>query len=162
MAGSSVVANSHSYALGPGEGRQIDFGDGFAVTVKADEHETGGVVSVLETEEPAGLGPPMHVHHDCAEAFYVLEGEYVMYLDEREVVCPAGSFIFIRQGTRHSFRTGDVPIRKLNLYFPASMVGYFDDLASALEREGVGDPELAEIAAAHAMEIVGPPSESYV
>lgn len=42
------------------------------------------------------------------------------------------------------------------------MIGYFDDLASALGREGVSDAELAEIAAAHAMEIVGPSSESYV
>jgi hypothetical protein len=92
----------------------------------------------------------------------VLEGEYVMYLDEREVVCPAGSFIFVPQGVRHGFRTGDVPSRKLNFYFPASMIGYFDDLASALEREGVSDAKLAEIAAAHSMEIVGPPSESYV
>ena len=156
------MAVSQSYAVGPGEGRAIDFGDGFAVTVKADEHRTGGVVSVLETEEPPGLGPPMHVHHDCAEAFYVLEGEYVMYLEEREVICAAGSFIFIPQGARHGFRTGNVPSRKLNFYFPASMTGYFDDLSSALQRETVSDEELAEIAAAHAMEIVGPPSESYV
>jgi hypothetical protein len=55
-----------------------------------------------------------------------------------------------------------VPSRKLNFYFPASMIGYFDDLAGALQREGVSDAELAEIAEAHSMEIVGPPSESYV
>ena len=42
------------------------------------------------------------------------------------------------------------------------MVGYFDDLASALQREEVTEDELTEIAAAHAMEIVGPPSDSYV
>lgn len=163
MAGSSVVAGPDSYALGPGEGRQIDLGEGFAVAVKADEQGTGGVVSVLETEEPPGFGPPLHVHRDCAEAFYVLEGEYVMYLDEREVVCPAGSFIFVPRGARHGFRAGDGgPSRKLNFYFPASMVGYFDDLASALERSDVTEAELAEIAAAHEMDIVGPPSESYV
>jgi mannose-6-phosphate isomerase-like protein (cupin superfamily) len=156
------VATLDSYALGPGEGRQIDFGGDFAMTVKADEHGTGGVVSVLETEEPPGLGPPMHVHHDCAEAFYVLEGEYVMYLNKIEVVCPAGSFIFIPQGARHGFRTGEAPSRKLNFYFPAAVIGYFDDLAAALKREDVSEGDLAEIAAAHAMEIVGPPSESYV
>lgn len=156
------MATPDAYALGPGEGRQIDFGDDFSVTVKADEHGTGGVVSVLETEEPPGLGPPMHVHHDCAEAFYVLEGEYVMYLDEREVVCPAGSFIFIPQGARHGFRAGGAPSRKLNFYFPAGMIGYFDDLAAALKREEVSEADLADIASAHAMEIVGPPSQSYV
>jgi hypothetical protein len=46
----------------------------------------------------------------------------------------------------------------LNFYFPASMIGYFDDLAAALRRESVNGEELAGIAASHAMEIVGPPS----
>ena len=131
----------------------IDLGD-FGVTVKASEKDTAGVVSVLENEEPPGFGPPIHVHHDCAEAFYVLAGEYIMNLDGREIVCPAGSFIFIPQGVRHGFRVRDVPSRKLNLYFPAAMVGYFDDLASALQRDEVTEDELTEIASAHAMEIV--------
>jgi len=154
-------AEPQPYALAPGDGRQIDLGD-FAMTVKASAAETGGVVSVLEAEEPPGFGPPIHVHHDCAEVFYVLEGEYVMFLEDRELVCPAGSFVFIPQGARHGFRVGRVPSRKLNFYFPASMIGYFDDLAAALGREGVDDDELAAIASAHRMEIVGPPSERYV
>lgn len=153
--------DSEPYVLGPGEGRVIDLGD-FGVTVKANTEDTGGVVSVIENEEPPGFGPPIHVHHDCAEAFYVIEGEYVMSLEDREFVCPAGSFIFIPQGVRHGFRVRDVASRKLNLYFPASMIGYFDDLALALRRESVTEEELAGIAGAHGMEIVGPPSERYV
>ncbi len=101
------------------------------MTVKADERQTGGVVSVLEAEEPPGFGPPMHVHHDCAEAFYVLEGEYIMYLEGPEFPCPAGSFIFIPQGAQHGFKAGQGGEPKLNFYIPASMIGYFDDLASA-------------------------------
>ena len=132
------------------------------MTVKADAGRTAGVVSVLEADEPPGFGPPVHVHHDTAEVFYVLEGEYVMYLDDREVVCPAGSFVFIPVGAPHGFRVGNVPSRKLNFYFPAAMIGYFDDLAAALRREEVGNDELAEIADRYSMEIVGPPSERYV
>ena len=132
------------------------------MTVKASETETAGVVSVLEAEEPPGFGPPVHVHHDCAEVFYVLEGEYVMSLEDREVVCPAGSFIFIPQGSRHGFRVGDMPSRKLNFYFPASMIGYFDDLAAALRQDDVSDDALDKIAVTHSMEIVGPPSDRYV
>jgi mannose-6-phosphate isomerase-like protein (cupin superfamily) len=147
--------------LGPGEGRFIDLGD-FGMTVKAGAAETAGIVSVLEAEEPPGFGPPIHVHHDCAEAFYVLAGEYTMTLEDREVVCPAGSFVFIPQGVRHGFTVGDVPSRKLNFYFPGAMIGYFDDLAAALARANVSEDELADIATAHRMEIVGPPSERYV
>jgi mannose-6-phosphate isomerase-like protein (cupin superfamily) len=156
-----VGQNFQPFVVGPGEGRLIDLRD-FGMTVKAGADETAGVVSVLEAEEPPGFGPPIHVHHDAAEAFYVLEGEYIMYLEEREVVCPAGSFIFIPRGARHGFKVGGVPSRKLNFYFPAAMIGYFDELAAALRRDDVDDDELAAIARRHSMEVVGPPSERYV
>jgi mannose-6-phosphate isomerase-like protein (cupin superfamily) len=158
---SIMVDRQQPFVVGPGEGRLIDLGD-FGMTVKADAGETAGVVSVLEAEEPPGFGPPIHVHHDSAEAFYVLEGEYIMYLEDREFACPAGSFIFIPLGVRHGFRVGNVPSRKLNFYFPAAMIGYFDDLAAALGRDDVHEKGLAEIARQHAMEIVGPLSERYV
>lgn len=132
------------------------------MVVKADAEQTAGVVSVLEADEPPGFGPPIHVHRDAAEAFYVLEGEYVMYLDDREFTCPAGSFIFIPAGVRHGFKVGSVPSRKLNFYFPAAMIGYFDDLAAALGRDDLDDERLADIARIHSMEVVGYPSERYV
>jgi mannose-6-phosphate isomerase-like protein (cupin superfamily) len=150
-----------AFVLKPGEGRPIDLG-GFRMSVKATDDQTNGAFTLLEAQEPAGFGPPIHIHRDAAEAFYVLEGEYIISLDGREVTCPAGSFIFIPQGVQHGFRVGDVPSRKLNFYFPASMVGYFDDLSAALRQEDVGEEELAQIATVHAMEIVGPPSERYV
>ena len=151
-----------SYALGPGEGRQIDLGDGFAVAVKADERGTDGVVSVLETEEPPGFGPPLHVHHDCAEAFYVLEGEYRIFIEGEEYRCPPGSFVLIPSGLEHGFRVGDVPSRKLNLYAPAEMIGYFDDLSEAMAH-GEADPKkLDDIAQRHGMEVVGPVPEGYL
>jgi len=145
----------------PGDGRSIDLG-AFAMTVKATSDETNGVFSLLEAEEPPAFGPPLHIHHYAAEAFYVLEGEYVMFLDDREVSCPSGSFIFIPAGVRHGFRVGAAPSRKLNLYFPAVMVGYFDDLSAAIRRGEADESVLDDIARRHSMEIVGPVPESYV
>lgn len=149
------------FVVAPGEGRRIDLVD-FEMLVKADADTTGGVVSVLEATEPPGFGPPVHVHDDSAEAFYVLEGEYVMNLDGEERHCPAGSFIFIPVGVPHGFHVGAVPSRKLNFYFPAAMTGYFDDLSAALARSDVTDAQLADIAEAHRMHIVGPPSQRYI
>lgn len=156
-----MAGDSQPFVVGPNEGRHIDL-DEFGMTVKASAEETAGLASVLEATEPPGFGPPIHVHHDAAEAFYVLEGEYIMYLEEREFVCPAGSFIFIPLGARHGFKVGNVASRKLNFYFPAAMIGYFEDLAAALRRDDVDDETLAAIARVHSMEIVGPPSEHYI
>jgi glyoxylate utilization-related uncharacterized protein len=104
----------------------------------------------------------MHIHRDAAEAFYVLAGEYIIFIEDREFVCPAGSFIYIPADTLHGFRVGGSPSRKLNLYVPAAMVGYFDELSASITA-GESDAErLDEIARRHAMDVVGPVSEGYL
>ena len=103
----------------------------------------------------------MHIHHDAAEAFYVLAGEYVIFLENQEFVCPAGSFIYIPVGLRHGFRVGGVPSRRLNLYSPAAMVGYFDELSAAITTSDA-EADLAAIANRHGMEVVGPVPDGYL
>ena len=92
----------------------------------------------------------------------MLEGEYLIFIGDDEFRCPAGSFIFIPAETPHGFRVGDVASRKLNLYLPAAMVGYFDDLSEAM-KDGEADPErLSEIAARYSLEVIGPVPEGYL
>ena len=132
------------------------------MSVKATEDETGGMFTLLEAQEPPGFGPPLHIHHGIAEAFYVLEGEYIIFMDGEEFRCPAGSFIFIPAEVPHGFRVGAVASRKLNVYLPAAMVGYFDDLSEVMTN-GDADPEvLGAIAARHSMEVIGPVPEGYL
>jgi mannose-6-phosphate isomerase-like protein (cupin superfamily) len=149
-----------AYVLQPGEGRPIDLG-GFSMTVKATAEGTGGMFTLLEAAEPPHFGPPLHIHHGIAEAFYVLEGEYVIFVDGEEFRCPAGSFIFVPAETPHGFVVGDRASRKLNFYLPASMVGYFDDLSDAIEKGTVSEEERAEIAGRHSLEVIGPVPEGY-
>ncbi|MDQ6714651.1 MAG: cupin domain-containing protein [Actinomycetota bacterium] len=145
----------------PGEGRPVDLGN-FAMTVKASGSETDGLLSLLEADEPPGFGPPMHVHHDCAEVFYVLAGEYRIFIGDDDWDCPAGSFIYIPLGVPHGFRVGSQRSRKLNLYTPGAMVGYFDDLSEAI-RAGEPDPAVVtEIGHRHGLEVIGPVPEGYL
>lgn len=153
-------AAGEAIVLRPGEGRPIDLG-AFRMSVKATREDTGGAFSLLEAEEPAGFGPPLHIHHDAAEAFYVLEGEYIIFLDGRELSCPAGSFIFIPAGMAHGFRVGTMASRKLNFYTPAAMVGYFDELSDATKKGDVDPAVLSEIADRYSMEVIGPVPEGY-
>ena len=130
------------------------------MSVKASSEETGGAFTLLEADEPPGFGPPMHIHHDAAEAFYVVAGEYQIFVEEREFACPAGSFIYIPAGILHGFRVGSEQSRKLNLYTPAAMVGYFDELAQLAGTEM--DPvQLVEMARRYGMEVIGPVPEGY-
>jgi len=149
------------FVLQPGEGQSIDLG-GFLMTVKATAEATNSAFTLLEATEPPRFGPPMHIHRDAAEAFYVLEGEYLIFIDDREIRCPAGSFIYIPAGAVHGFRVGEVPSKKLNLYIPQAMVGYFDELAAAIAAGEADDERLGAIAERYGMEVLGPVPEGYV
>jgi mannose-6-phosphate isomerase-like protein (cupin superfamily) len=152
---------SGGFVIRPGEGRRIDLGS-FGVKVKAGGEQTGGAFTLIETEEAVlGAGPPLHVHRDAAESFYVIEGEYLMHLDGRDFACPADSFVYVPRGLPHTFKVTIPGSRKLNLYTPAAMEGYFEDLAEALTG-GVDEDGLADIGARYAMDVLGPPPEGYL
>lgn len=145
----------------PGSGREIDLG-GFGMTVKATEEDTAGAFSLLEATEPAGFGPPLHIHENCAEAFYVLAGEYHVFVEDDTFTCPVGSFIYVPAGLRHGFRVGDRPSRKLNLYAPGAMIGYFDELSAAIATDEAVDGDVVDaIGRRHGMVVVGPVPDGY-
>ncbi len=147
--------------LRPGEGRSIDLGN-FQMSVKATGAQTNDAFTLLEADEPPGFGPPMHIHREAGEAFYVLAGEYIVFVRDDEYACPTGSFIFIPAGAPHGFRVGPQPSRKLNLYAPAAMIGYFDELSAALAN-GEADPDiLTQIADRYGMDVIGPVPEGYL
>ena len=147
--------------LRPDEGRSIDLGN-FQMSVKASGEQTNDAFTLLEADEPPGFGPPMHIHREAAEAFYVIAGEYVIFVRDQEFACPAGSFIYIPAGVPHGFRVGPVPSRKLNLYTPAAMIGYFDELSAALATGEPNPDALTQIADRYGMDVIGPVPEGYL
>jgi mannose-6-phosphate isomerase-like protein (cupin superfamily) len=151
----------NAFVVGPGEGRSIPLGN-FSMSLLASEDDTAGTFSLLEAAEPAGFGPPLHIHRNAAEAFYVLQGEYRMWVEAREFACPEGSFVYVPAGTRHGFRVGEVASRKLNLYLPAAMVGYFDELSRAIATGDAEPADLDAIAERAGMEVIGPVPEGYL
>jgi mannose-6-phosphate isomerase-like protein (cupin superfamily) len=154
---------SPSFVVLPGQGHLLDLGN-FKAEVPASTDQTSGEFSLLMTQsEPPGFGPPLHRHHDAAEAFFVMDGEYLMFLDEDQQLCPPGTFVYVPRGTPHTFQvTSPGPGKKLNLFSPAAMVGFFEDLAAA-EAAGTATPELLDrIAGRHDMEVLGPVPESYL
>jgi len=79
--------------LGPGECRTIG-----GITFKATGEQTGGSIGFIEATTPPGAGPPRHVHYSCDELFYVLEGQFLFRVGEREVNGPPGTFVFNSSG----------------------------------------------------------------
>jgi quercetin dioxygenase-like cupin family protein len=133
------------------------------MTVKAAGEQTASGLTLLEADEPPGFGPPMHVHDDASEGFYVLSGEYIVYINDEQHRCPAGTFVWVPAGVEHGFRVGGSQSRKLNIYVPSAMEGYFHALAaSATSGVVMSDTELAALAARHEMRVTGPVPEGYI
>jgi mannose-6-phosphate isomerase-like protein (cupin superfamily) len=154
---------SEPFVVLPEQGRLLDLGN-FQAEVLATGDQTAQQFTLLMTQsEPPGFGPPLHRHRDSAEAFFVLEGEYLMFLDDDQLLCPAGTFVYVPRGVPHTFQvTSAQPGKKLNLFSPAAMVGFFEDLAVA-EAAGTATPELLDvIAKRHQMEVLGPVPDTYL
>lgn len=147
----------------PDQGEHLDLGN-FHGEVLATSAQTAGAFTLVKTSaEPAGFGPPLHRHHDAAEAFFVLSGEYLMFVEDTQHPCPAGSFVFVPKGIAHTFKVVSAePGTKLNLFSPPAMVDFFRDLAAA-EAAGTATPELLEeIARRNEMEVLGPVPDAYL
>jgi quercetin dioxygenase-like cupin family protein len=93
----------------------------------------------------------------------VLEGEYLMYLKDRQQLCPPGTFVYVPRDTPHTFKVvSAIPGKKLVLYSPAAMLAYFEELAAA-EAAGNATPELLDaIAARNNVEMLGPVPDTYL
>jgi mannose-6-phosphate isomerase-like protein (cupin superfamily) len=149
--------------LGPGEGRTIPGTD--AITLKATSEETGGSIGFLEATSPPGYGPPRHIHYSCDELFYVLEGEVLFLVGERQVSAQPGTFVFIPRGTVHAAKViGTEPGKVLSAYIPGGLEHSFEEFAQLrteqldeVNRSTGRGRTAAEINEKYDSEFVGPP-----
>lgn len=148
--------------VGPGEGTPIwQLGNQF--TVKASAEQTGGAYSLLE-QVCAGAPPPLHVHDQEEEAFFVLDGTLDLHLGDELVKAQAGSFCLVPRGVAHTFRsTSEQPARMLVVLSPPGFERFFEAVEQQFpQASGVPAPELAgpalgELARGYGLRIVGPP-----
>ena len=151
------------YVVDTHDGSFLNLGN-FEAIVLATGEGTSGQFALLQTQnEPHDFGPPLHLHRDAAESFYVLEGEYLVYINAEQYVAGPGSFVYVPPNTPHTFKVvSATPGKKLNLFTPPAMTAFFQKLAM-LEEKGEATPEaLDQIASENHMEILGPVPDTYL
>ena len=89
------------------------------------------------------------MHRSCDELFYVLEGEVLFLVGEREVTTRPGALVFVPRGTVHASKVvGNTPARVLAAYVPGGQERAFEEF-----RRSPADV----VAAKYDSEFVGPP-----
>ncbi len=151
------------YRLGDGEGEAIWF-LGNLVTVKAGAAPTRGRLTVVDFLNPAGFAPPLHRHRDEDEMFYVLSGRASFQCDGETIAAGPGDFVLLPAGLPHTFVVGpDEPLRVLQITTPAGFEAFAAEAGEPAAERRLPDPgpvdatALAQVAARHGIEILGPP-----
>jgi len=147
------------YVMNQGDGDPKWFLD-CRMTVVAGGEQSMGALTVIEWSAPVGFAPPMHIHHNDDEAFYVLDGELTL---STGATAGPGAFVFLPRGIAHTFVVSGGPLRGLQITAPAGFERFVDDIGRPAEHDGFPEPmepdvaRLAQAAAQHGIEIVGPP-----
>jgi len=150
----TITAQDELVRFGPGGGT-------YRIVTRAAE--TGGLLFVLEVNEPPGGGPPLHVHTEEDEYFAVLDGEATFYLGGQVRTVGTGGGAFAPRGVPHTFKNcSDRPVRMLMLATPGTIESFFDyGLPVGPEKnERPSDEHLIErimeLAPQHGLQMLGP------
>lgn len=117
--------------------------------------DTQGAACAVETMRRSLGGPPLHVHPDQDEWFFVREGRFDMVIGGNAFTLGPGDSLLAPRGVPHAFASRTPTARMLVTFFPAGDMEAFFHAAATL-REPT-PPEMAAVFAAHGMRVVGPP-----
>jgi quercetin dioxygenase-like cupin family protein len=135
------------------------------VTIHLAQADNADGTSILEHHMARDFGPPLHVHQDEAETFHILTGRLRFHNDGETFEVGPGATIHLPKGSRHTFRVLSDEARALTI-----TNGPFERMVRAASRPTNATtlppqipptPEqqqaLAQICAAHQIDLVGPP-----
>lgn len=145
--------------------------EGRYITKTGSEQTEGRLIQLL-INEPRGAAPPLHIHHDADEIWYVIDGQLTIFVGDERIEAGAGDFAFGPKGVPHTFLVTSERAEVLATFTPAGTQGPSGYGVDGFFRE-IGFPvvpgephpgavpvnleEFAHKAKAYGIEIVGPP-----
>jgi quercetin dioxygenase-like cupin family protein len=128
-----------------------------SIDFKVLAKDTDGDLSVLlSSNNMKSTGPPIHIHPDFDETFYITTGEVRFKVGEENFLLKAGDSMFIPRNVPHAFIIiSDTPASFLIVSQPA---GKIEDFFRAYSKFEKTSPEVAlKLMGEHNMKVVGPP-----
>lgn len=124
--------------------------------------EQGAKYELTEWDvEPGAQGPPIHIHHEHDEGFYVMAGHFGFILDGLTTYSKPGAHVLVPMGHEHSFwNAGAGPGRLLLIASPPGLGRYFRALAAGLDDISDQQDSIAlrmKLGEEYDLEVTGPP-----
>lgn len=144
--------------------RAVQFLGGL-VRVRAQAADTAGAYALLEHTGERGYMSPLHLHESDEETFLILDGTLRVEVGNEVRSVGTGGLALLPRGLAHGFVVTSPTARFLTLHTPGG--GFdafveeagvpFDGLVPPDAGPGLDPEELQRMAAAHGIQIVGPP-----
>lgn len=139
------------------EGKKVNI-LGIPMVIRIHGRDTGGVVSVVESHDLPGGGPPPHIHSREDETFQVIEGEYEFTVDGKSFVAKKGTTIFAPRGLAHTYRfLGQAPGRLICVITPAGFEEFFEAIGGLKPQQQQDIPQVISIAKEFGLQFLPPP-----
>jgi quercetin dioxygenase-like cupin family protein len=131
---------------------------GLELKIPIPRDATDGSVTILETINAPGFGPPLH-RHNVTEILRVIEGEYLYEVDGKRFKAAVGDLISVPGGVAHTFTNiSGIPARQLVLMLPAmDAVAFFSGLGEIMAAGRPDSSVLNAYGALWGVEFLGPP-----
>jgi quercetin dioxygenase-like cupin family protein len=105
--------------------------NGNLTTNLAEKKDTNGAFLLVEAMLAPGTEPPPHVHTREDELFYVLEGQFDVYVGKEALNVKAGECVFMPRFKPHAFVIRSPRLRLLALFTPAGLEEAFRGMSTA-------------------------------
>ncbi len=123
--------------------------------LKVSSADTAGRATVFDTIRHTPGGPPLHIHDEQDEWFFVTEGQFDIRVGDTVHALGPGDSILAPRGVPHTFRNRSETGRIMVTFLPA---GSMEEFFAAGSSAGPMSPsEFASLFEKHGMHIVGPP-----
>jgi quercetin dioxygenase-like cupin family protein len=103
---------------------------GMLLTNLTETPDTNGAFSLFEATLVPGTEPPPHMHSLEDELFYVLEGEFDVYVGDEAFNGKTGECIFLPRFKPHAIIVRSPRLRVLTLFTPAGLEEAFRSMSS--------------------------------
>jgi quercetin dioxygenase-like cupin family protein len=131
---------------------------GLDLAVRLPPEVSGEALTVLETSNAPGFGPPLHRHRET-EVFRVLDGRYLYEVNGRRFEAAAGDLVSVPGGDAQAFvNITDKPARQLVMMLPGiDAQRFFLGLGQILEKEHPDRDALNRFGKPWGVEFLAPP-----
>lgn len=140
--GDTGISPTRGFVLGPDDGDAYWWLGSLTLT-KVGRDVTQGAMDIVDHRVPPGYAPPLHLHREQDEVFYIIEGRFAVTCGEQRWQAGPGSLVFLPRQVPHGFTVSDAcPGRTLLINAPAGFADVIAELGEPAAELALPGPDV--------------------